>query len=353
MDSKNPCGIKGIAFVELAASPDLGRGALGNLLAAFGFSRTHRHRRAAVDFYQQGQIRFLVNAEPGSFAQRFAGLHGPSIPMIGLYVEDPTAALAAALARGAVPWLGAGLPYDIPAVLGVGDSLIGFVGLEDAGQLGSGLDARFMSAFEDHPEALHVPQNGFRLIDHLTNNVERGTLAHWSAFYQQVFGFTEVRSFDIRGERTGLYSHALRSPCGTFCIPINEGTEEASQIEEYLRAYRGAGIQHLAFLTDDLLGGLDRMSGGPIRFLDIEPSYYATVFDRVPGVVEDHDRIRGRQVLVDGDPEGYLLQIFTRNLIGPIFFELIQRRNHLSFGEGNFGALFRSIERDQERRGTL
>ncbi len=161
-----------------------------------------------------------------------------------------------------------------------------------------------------------------------------------------------MRTFDIRGEKTGLQSYALRSPDGSFCIPINEGSEEKSQIEEYLREYRGPGVQHIALLTDDLLGALDRM-GGAVPTLDIDADYYDTVFERVPGVVEEPARIAAHDVLVDGDDEGYLLQIFTRNVIGPVFFELIQRRNHLSFGEGNFGALFRSLERDQERRGVL
>jgi 4-hydroxyphenylpyruvate dioxygenase len=194
---------------------------------------------------------------------------------------------------------------------------------------------------------------GFRAIDHLTNNVPRGTLGRWAAFYKDVFGFSEVRYFDIRGVRTGLTSFALRSPCGTFSIPINEGTETESQIDEYLREYNGPGIQHLAFLTDDILAALRGLDDTAIETLDIDGDYYATVFDRVPGVREDHDELRRRNVLVDGDADGYLLQIFTRNLIGPIFIEIIQRRNHLSFGEGNFGALFRSIERDQTRRGVL
>jgi 4-hydroxyphenylpyruvate dioxygenase len=199
----------------------------------------------------------------------------------------------------------------------------------------------------DAPEL--VAPKGFLAIDHLTNNVEKGTMQAWADFYKHVFGFTEVRYFDIRGVKTGLTSYALRSPDGSFCIPINEGSEEKSQIEEYLREYRGPGIQHLAFLTDDLLASLDAMAGSDGQMLDIDDAYYAEVFERVPNVTEDHGRIRQHQVLVDG----YLLQIFTKNLVGPIFIELIQRKNHLSFGEGNFGALFRSIERDQERRGAI
>jgi 4-hydroxyphenylpyruvate dioxygenase len=176
----------------------------------------------------------------------------------------------------------------------------------------------------------------------------------WASFYKDVFGFTEVRYFDIRGVKTGLTSYALRSPCGKFCIPINEADEKKSQINEYIDEYRGPGIQHLAFLTDDVLASLRKLEGSTkISFLDIDDEYYRDVFERVPNVKEDKGDIRRRNVLVDGDDQGYLLQIFTKNLCGPIFIELIQRNNHSSFGEGNFGALFRSIERDQAKRGVF
>ncbi|MEZ4470140.1 MAG: 4-hydroxyphenylpyruvate dioxygenase [bacterium] len=339
---ENPCGIKGIAFVEWAPGGGMDAAALGELFAAFGFSRSHRHQAAAVDLYRQRDIRFLVNEERAGFAADFGAVHGPSVCGLGLWVEDPREALRVAVERGARRAEGVSTPLDVPAIYGVGDSLVYFLTPE-----------RLWGEFKAHPTPLVVPDAGFITVDHLTNNVYQGTLARWSGFYQDVLGFTEVRTFDIRGERTGLYSHALRSPCGSFCIPINEGTEEKSQIEEYLRAYRGPGVQHIAFLTDDLVASLDRMRGGPVRFLDIDPEYYRTVFERVPGVREDKGRLEALQILVDGDAEGYLLQIFTQNLVGPIFIELIQRRNHLSFGEGNFGALFRSIERDQERRGVL
>jgi 4-hydroxyphenylpyruvate dioxygenase len=202
-----------------------------------------------------------------------------------------------------------------------------------------------------------VPAKGFTAIDHLTNNVEKGTMAHWRSFYEHIFGFTQVRYFDIRGVRTGLTSHALRSPCGTFAIPINEAEDAKSPINEYLAEYKGPGIHHLAFRTDDILASLRALanisgaSTTSISFLDIDADYYREVFQRVPNVREDHAEIERRHVLVDGDERGYLLQIFTRNLMGPIFVELMQRNNHASFGEGNFTALFRSIERGQIRRG--
>ncbi|MCA9771884.1 MAG: VOC family protein, partial [Myxococcales bacterium] len=193
--------------------------------------------------------------------------------------------------------------------------------------------------FEPLATPERVQDKGFTVIDHLTNNVFKGTMETWSNFYKDVFGFTEVRYFDIHGVKTGLTSYALRSPCGRFCIPINEGTEAKSQINEYLEEYKGPGIQHIAFATRDILASLDAMKGSGVGFLDIDDEYYATIFERVPNVREDRARIRAHNVLVDGDEQGYLLQIFTKNVVGPIFIELIQRENNLSFGEGNFGAL--------------
>ncbi len=342
----NPCGLRGIEFVEFA-SADAGR--LDELWRAFGFSRLATHADLDLDLYVQGDIRFLVNRDTDGFAGRFASAHGPAACSMGWRVDDPQQAFAEAVDRGARPYEGAEGPasFDVPAIYGIGDSLIYFFGPDDSH------GKHFDRTFVPHPEAMLVPDHGYLVIDHLTNNVHKGTMQLWADFYKNVFGFVEVRYFDIRGAKTGLTSYALRSPDGSFCIPINEGDEGTSQIEEYLREYNGPGIQHIAFLTNDLLASLDQMTDGTIETLDIDNEYYAEVFDRVPNVSEDHQRIQDHQVLVDGDEEGYLLQIFTRNLVGPIFIELIQRKNHLSFGEGNFGALFRSIERDQERRGVL
>jgi 4-hydroxyphenylpyruvate dioxygenase len=338
---ENPLGMRGLSFVQLASPrPE----ELHRILSSLGFSRTHRHKTAAMDGYRQGAIRFFVDREPGSYAQTFHREHGPSVPALGLAFDDPAAALAEAVKRGARQYDGKSgrTSFDAPAVLGLGGSLLYFV------------DARHSYERElvalDRPDL--VPDKGFLAIDHLTNNVEQGTLGACSDFYRNVFGFTEVRSFDIEGSKTGLYSYALRSPCGTFCIPINEDKGTTGQIAEYLREYRGPGVQHLALLTRDILASLDAV-GGAVPTLDIDADYYDEAFRRAPGVREDKTRIQGHNVLVDGDADGYLLQIFTKNLVGPIFFEIIQRENHLSFGEGNFSALFRSIERDQERRGVL
>jgi 4-hydroxyphenylpyruvate dioxygenase len=340
----NPIGIDGIAFVEFAAPTSVGVDEIGQVFYSLGFSRTMRHIRRDADVYEQGGIVFIVNDEQDTFSSRFAEEHGPSIPSMGLWVEDEARAIARAVERGAEEYRDARL-FDAPAIHGIGGSLIYFVSKGDRPAW-----RRELIALE-RPDL--VASRGFYAIDHLTNNVEKGTMERWVLFYKNVFGFTDVRYFDIRGEKTGLTSFALRSPCGRFCIPINEGSEAKSQIEEYLREYRGEGIQHLALISEDLLTSLDGLRESGIVTLDIDDDYYDAVFDRVPGVVEDHESIREKQVLVDGDDEGYLLQIFTTNVIGPIFFEMIQRRNHLSFGEGNFGALFRSIERDQDRRGAL
>ena len=346
----NPCALEGIDFVELAG-PEPDR--LHRLLLAFGFSRTMRHTARALDLYQQGDITFLLHRDDDGFAGRFAALHGPSIPAMGWRVPDADAAAQIAAARGATLAAGdlARGSEVVPAVEGIGGSLIYLID----GWRAAGRWARL--GFAPHPRPVRVAGKGFRAIDHLTNNVPHGTLGRWSDFYRGVFGFTEVRYFDVRGVRTGLTSYALRSPDGSFCIPINEGThrpgEAKSQIDEYLEQYGGPGIQHLALATDDLLASLAALDGTAIETLDIDDDYYDAVFDRVPGVREDRGELRRRNVLVDGDERGYLLQIFTRNLIGPIFIEMIQRRNHDAFGEGNFGALFRSIERDQQRRGVF
>ncbi len=330
----NPCGLDGLDFVEFV-SPDPSR--LDALFKAFGFSKTMRHQGKPIDLYQQGDISFLINREPHSFAASFGQVHGPSICSMGWRVKNAEHALETAVKRGARRG-----PEPL-SIFGIGDSLIQFV--DDT----SWALRNFVPL--ESPE--RVPDKGFLALDHLTNNVEKGTMGRWADFYKQIFGFEEVRYFDIRGAKTGLTSYALRSPCGRFCIPINEADEKKSQINEYLEEYKGPGIQHLAFITTDILESLRKLEGTPIEMLDMDDAYYAEVFQRVPRVTEDRVELRKRNVLIDGDDEGYLLQIFTKNLVGPIFIELIQRKNHSSFGEGNFGALFRSIEREQAKRGVF
>lgn len=348
MNESNPVGLRGIEFIEFV-SPD--PDALHRLFSELGFSRTMTHSKRAMDLYEQGDIHLVLNRQTGSLAAAHARAHGPSISSMGWRVKDARRGQRAAIARGARPCDEGDLAWSsgapLPAIHGIGESLIYLT--DDYRDP----DRYERLGFVRHPSPVIVGDKGFTAIDHLTNNVPHGTLQTWASFYKGVFGFTVVRYFDIRGVQTGLVSYALRSPCGSFCIPINEAVEAESQINEYLREYRGPGIQHLAFLTQDLLRSLDALHGTSIETLDIDDDYYDSVFDRVPNVTEDHAALRKHKVLVDGDEAGYLLQIFTKNVVGPIFIEFIQRKNHLSFGEGNFGALFRSIERDQQKRGVL
>jgi 4-hydroxyphenylpyruvate dioxygenase len=345
--SSNPVGILGFEFVEFASSDVSHLKALFNDL---GFSRVKTHASKKMDYYRQGDIHFIINSEKDSFAHDFSKLHGPCVASTGWRVENADKAFEVAIFRGAKAAPKSDYTRNgkkVPAIVGVGDSVIYFI--DDHKN-----PARYdQLGFQDleNPETIH--SKGFALMDHLTNNVYEGELKPLSDFYKNVFGFEEVRYFDIRGQKTGLKSFALRSPCGSFCIPINEGTEKKSQINEYLDEYKGPGIQHIALMTGNMLKTMELMSDSSIETLDIDSDYYDEVFTKIPGVVEDHEKIKHFNLLVDGDENGYLLQIFSKNVIGPIFFEFIQRRNHLGFGEGNFGALFRAIERDQERRGVL
>jgi len=266
---------------------------------------------------------------------------------MGWRVDDAQFAFEEAVRRGARSAADSNKDLPYPAIYGIGDSLIYFI--DQFGAKGSIYERDFVAL----EQAEVQPNKGFLTVDHLTNNVPAGKMEEWASFYKNIFGFTEVRYFDIKGVKTGLTSYALRSPDGSFCIPINQPKSEKDQIAEYLNEYNGPGVQHLAFSTDDILASLDALDGSTIETLEIDPTYYQEVFQRVPEVKEDHQRIENHQVLVDGDESGYLLQIFTKNIIGPIFIEIIQRVNHLGFGEGNFGALFRSIELDQERRGVI
>ena len=346
-ETNNYLNLRGIEFTEFsAAEPEF----LHNLFTSFGFSKIMRHKDKKIDLYQQNQITFLLNYEQDSFASNFNKAHGPCVSSMGWKVTDADFALKTAVERGATA--SDKIDYDykgekLPTILGIGDSNIYFVDQFKSESLYEDM------GFVRHENPVIVPNLGFEYIDHLTNNVVNGGLAKWSDFYKNIFGFTQVRYFDIRGEKTGLQSYALRSPDGSFCIPINEGTEAKSQINEYLEEYKGEGVQHIALHTSKMIDSVAGIQKNNIDTLDIDDEYYGEVFDRVPNVSEDHKKLQDLQILVDGDEEGYLLQIFTKNIIGPIFFEIIQRKNHNAFGEGNFGALFRSIERDQQKRGYL
>jgi 4-hydroxyphenylpyruvate dioxygenase len=358
IESHNPMGTDGFEFIEYAAPDPV---AMGALFERMGFRAIARHRHKNVTLYRQGEINFIVNAEPDSFAQRFARLHGPSICAIAFRVQDAKYAYERAISLGAWGYAGAAGPgeLNIPAIKGIGDSIIYFVdrwrGKNGAQEGDIGNIGFFDVDFEPLPGAtLDVPGNGLQLIDHLTHNVHKGRMAEWAEFYERLFNFREIRYFDIEGQVTGVKSKAMTSPCGKIRIPINEeGNDNKGQIQEYLDLYRGEGIQHIALLSRDLYATVDRMRGNGIKLLSTPDTYYELVDKRIPGHGEDLKAMHERQILVDGKQGDLLLQIFTENQLGPIFFEFIQRKGNEGFGEGNFKALFESIELDQMRRGVL
>jgi 4-hydroxyphenylpyruvate dioxygenase len=342
----NPLGLDGIEFVEYA-SPD--PAALEQMFFKFGFQKIGQHKRKAVTLYRQSHINFIINNEPGTFAAKFAKQHGPSICATGFRVKSAQRAFELAVQRGATPIETKNVPesHSFPAIYGVGDCAIYFVDRYRA-------PVHFDDDFRYLQPELFPRGKGMTVIDHLTNNVPKGELDKWVDFYTKIFNFHEVRKFDIKGQMTGLTSKAMRSPCRKITIPINEPTEGKSQIQEYLDEYHGSGIQHLAMLTGDILQTVRQLKDTGIDFLDRAPdTYYEDIPGRVPNVTEDMQTVKDLSVLVDGDNTGYLLQIFSKNLIGPIFFEIIQRKGHQGFGDGNFQALFEAIERDQKRRGYL
>jgi 4-hydroxyphenylpyruvate dioxygenase len=342
----NPMQTDGFEFVEYAA-PD--PAALGALFERMGFMRVAKHRSKNVSLYRQGDVNFILNAEPESFAQSFARVHGPSICALAFRVKDAARAYERARELGAwtvEPRVGP-MELHIPAIKGIGDSLIYLVDRYGEHTI---YDVDFVPV----EGASRSPRGaGLTYIDHLTHNVHRGRMAEWADFYTRLFNFREVRYFDIEGEETGLRSKAMASPCGKIRIPINESADDRSQIQEYLQAYHGEGIQHVALGSDDIHATVEDLRGRGIQFLATPDTYYEALDARLPGHGEDIERLRKNQVLLDGDHDGTLLQIFTDTVIGPIFFELIQRKGHHGFGEGNFQALFEAIERDQRRRGVL
>ena len=348
----NPMGTDGFEFVEYTA-PDAK--ALDQLFEGLGFRAVARHRAKDVTLYRQGDVNFIVNAEPDSFGQSFARVHGPSACAMAFRVKDAPAAFKRAISLGAraVPGKTGPMELNIPAIEGIGGSLIYLV--DRYGARGSIYDVDFVGA-EGALDPLPSPAGaGFSYIDHLTHNVHRGRMDVWAEFYAKLFEFREVRYFDIEGKLTGLKSRAMTSPCGKIRIPINESADDKSQIEEYLKAYRGEGIQHIALGSDDIYGTVEGLTRGGVKFMAPPPgTYYDNLQKRLAGHGEDVARMKGSGILLDGAPGGgLLLQIFTQTVIGPIFFEIIQRKGDEGFGEGNFRALFESIEQDQIARGVL
>ena len=347
--SDNPMGTDGFEFVEYTA-PD--SELLDDLFKKMGFVAVARHRSKRVVLYRQGDVNFIVNHEPDSFARAFARVHGPSVCAFAIRVADAGLTHTESLKRGAESHQGPVGPMElnIPALRGIGESLIYLV---DRYGDHSIYDVDFV-AEEGVPS--HPPGAGLSHIDHLTHNVHHGRMDEWASFYERLFNFQEIRFFDIRGKATGLKSRAMASPCGKIRIPINEPSDRKSQIQEYLEAYRGEGIQHIALASDDIFATVETLSENGIKFMDVPDSYYEAVDERVPGHGEALDRLQKHRILIDGAPEkkqGLLLQIFTETVIGPIFFEIIQRKGNEGFGEGNFQALFEAIERDQMARGVI
>jgi len=341
----NPMQTDGFEFVEYAApDPDL----LRRLFENMGLPAVARHRSKNVTLHRQGDIHFIINAEHDSFAQSFARAHGPCACAMAFRVANAALAYTRALELGAQPGpVTAGpMELNIPSIVGIGGSLIYLVDRYGERTI---YDVDFV------PVTTPVGVgSGLERIDHLTHNVRRGNMNVWAGFYEKLFNFREIRYFSIEGRETGLFSRALTSPCGKIRIPINESQDDKSQIEEYLNEYKGEGIQHIALGTSDIYAAVDALRERGVEFQQTPDTYYEGVVTRVVGHREQLEDLRRRDILIDGSAEhGVLLQIFTRNVIGPIFFEIIQRKGNDGFGEGNFQALFESIELDQKRRGVL
>jgi len=342
-------GTDGFEFVEYTA-PD--SELLEELFKKMGFVAVARHRSKRVVLYRQGDVNFIVNHEPDSFARAFAKVHGPSVCAFAIRVADAGRAHARALELGAETHQGTIGPMElnIPALRGIGGSLIYLV---DRYGDRSIYDVDFVT---EKGVSSNPAGAGLTHVDHLTHNVHTGRMDEWAGFYERLFNFKEIRFFDIHGKVTGLKSRAMTSPCGKIRIPINEPSDDKSQIQEYLEAYRGEGIQHIALASNDIYATVETLGKNGIRFMDVPDTYYEEVDARVPGHTEALERLRENKILIDGAPgknQGLLLQIFTETVIGPIFFEIIQRKGNDGFGEGNFQALFEAIERDQMERGVI
>ena len=350
---ENPLGLDGFEFIEFSA-PE--KGLLEPVFERMGFTRIARHRSKDVDLWRQGEINLIANYEPKSPAAYFAAEHGPSACGMAFRVKNARLAYDEAIARGAEPVETRTGPMELrlPAIRGIGGAMIYLVDRYGDALSIYDIDFDYLPGVDRNPVGA-----GFKIIDHLTHNVYGGRMAHWGGFYERVFNFREIRYFDIKGEYTGLTSRAMTAPDGKIRIPLNEeGKAGGGQIEEYLRAYNGEGIQHIAFSCDDLPACWDRLKALGTPFAPPPPkAYYDMLEERLPGHGEPVDALQSRGILLDGstqdgDPR-LLLQIFSQTMIGPVFFEFIQRKKDEGFGEGNFTALFKSIERDQIERGAL
>ena len=350
---ENPLGLDGFEFIEFSA-PE--KGLLEPVFERMGFSRIARHRSKDVDLWRQGEINLIANYEPKSPAAYFAAEHGPSACGMAFRVKNARLAYDEAIVRGAEPVETRTGPMELrlPAIRGIGGAMIYLVDRYGDALSIYDIDFDYLPGVNRNPVGA-----GFKIIDHLTHNVYGGRMAHWGSFYERVFNFREIRYFDIKGEYTGLTSRAMTAPDGKIRIPLNEeGKAGGGQIEEYLRAYNGEGIQHIAFSCDDLPACWDRLKALGTPFAPPPPkAYYDMLEERLPGHGEPVDALQSRGIMLDGSTEDgdprLLLQIFSQTMIGPVFFEFIQRKKDEGFGEGNFTALFKSIERDQIERGAL
>jgi 4-hydroxyphenylpyruvate dioxygenase len=337
----NPLGLNGFEFVEFT-SPD--PEAMAAQFEQLGFVASHRHPSKNITRYKQGRINLMLNRDDAGRVAEFRGEHGPSASAMAFRVADPEAAMRWALDNGAKR-----TQEDDTVIQGIGGSYLYFI------KDGDDLYADW-AEFPGWREAEAANSVGLNLLDHLTHNVRRGQMSVWSEFYRTLFNFEEQKYFDIKGQATGLFSQAMIAPDRAIRIPLNESQDDKSQIEEFIREYKGEGIQHLALTTDDIYGTVEKLRARGVRLQDTIETYYELVDKRVPGHGEDLERLRLNRILIDGSVEtgeGILLQIFTETMFGPIFFEIIQRKGNEGFGNGNFQALFESIELDQIRRGVI
>ena len=381
---ENPCGLDGCDFIEFAAHDAK---PMHEVFKKLGFILKGKHKTKEIYFYEQGEIKLLINEEDKSFARDFRESHGPCVCAVGLKSEDANKAFKTAVKRGAIPYVNERKDASgHNAIYGIGNALVYLVdyndgfpfnkdfnfntnhqtkdsGLKDSGlkdlELNTNHQTKDSGLKDSGLKDLELNTNhqtkdfGLKYIDHITSNVPASEMQKWCDFHEKIFNFKETRFFNIKGKQTGLISKVMSSPCQKFTIPINEPTDQKSQIQEYLDEYKGPGIQHIALGTDDIITTVSKMREQKIEFLNVPDTYYDTLSERLPNITENIEDLKRLKILADGDKDGYLLQIFTKNLFGPIFIEIIQRKKHDGFGEGNFQALFDAIERDQKERGVL
>lgn len=349
---ENPMGLAGFEFVEFA-SPE--PNVLEPIFEQLGFTKVAKHRSKDVTLYRQGDINFIINHEPKSAAAYFAAEHGPSACGMAFRVKNAPHAYERALELGAQPMEMPTGPMELrlPAIKGIGGAPLYLIDRYGEGQSIYDIDFEYLEGVDKNPVG-----HGLKLIDHLTHNVYRGRMTHWANFYERIFNFREIRYFDIKGEYTGLTSRAMTAPDGKIRIPLNEEAGGGGQIEEFLLEFNGEGIQHIALLTDDIYDTVDKLRAAGMKLMDAPPAtYYEMLAERLPDHGEPVNELQARGILIDGSTEEndkrLLLQIFSGTVLGPVFFEFIQRKGDEGFGEGNFKALFESIERDQIERGVV